>query len=54
MNPQLEFPPHAAGLTKEYLLGVPRPVVMKDFFEAGFAITLRVRDLLKTSRSESP
>lgn len=46
-NPQLEFPPHVAGLPKEYLLGVPRPVVMKDFFEDGFAITLRVRDRLK-------
>ncbi len=46
-NPQLEFSPHVAGLPKEYLLGVPRPVVMKDFFEDGFAITLRVRDRLK-------
>ena len=46
-NPQLEFPPQVAGLPKEYLLGAPRPVVMKDFFEDGFAITLKVRDRLK-------
>ena len=46
-NPQLEFPPQVAGLPKEYLLGMPRPVLMKDFFEDGFAITTRVRDRLK-------
>jgi hypothetical protein len=46
-NPQLEFPPQVAGLPKEYLLGAPRPVVMKDFFGDGFAITLKVRDRLK-------
>jgi hypothetical protein len=46
-NPQLEFPPQVVGLPKEYLLGVPRPVVMKDFFEDGFTITLKVRDRVK-------
>jgi len=46
-NPQLEFPPQVAGLPREYLLGVSRPVVMKDFFEEGFAITLRVRERLR-------
>ena len=49
-NPQLEFPPQVAGLPKEYLLGVPRPVVMKDFFEEGFTITLRVRDRPEPAR----
>lgn len=47
-NPQLEFPPQVAGLPREYLLGVGRPVVMKDFFEEGFTIRLRVRERLKT------
>jgi hypothetical protein len=47
-NSQLEFPLKVAGLPREYLLGVNRPVVMKDFFEEGFAITLRVRECLKT------
>jgi hypothetical protein len=46
-NAQLEFPPQVAGLPREYLLGVNRPVVMKDFFEDGFAITLRVRERLR-------
>jgi len=46
-NPQLEFPAHVAGLPREYLLGVPRPVLMKDFFEEGFTTTLKVRDRLK-------
>jgi hypothetical protein len=46
-NPQLEFPPQVAGLPREYLLGVTRPVVMKDFFEEGFAITLRVRERIR-------
>lgn len=43
-NPQLEFPPNVAGLPSEYLLGSPRPVLIKDFFETGFAITLKARD----------
>lgn len=47
-NPALDFPPQVAGLPKEYLLGAARPVVMKDFFEPEFAITLRVRDRIKT------
>ena len=46
-NPALEFPPAVAGLPKEYLLGAPRPVLMKDFFEVDFAITLRVRERIK-------
>jgi hypothetical protein len=46
-NPALDFPPHVAGLPKEYLLGAGRPVLMKDFFESDFAITLRIRDRLK-------
>jgi hypothetical protein len=46
-NPQLESPPQVAGLPREYLFGANRPVVMKDFFEEGLAITLRVRERLK-------
>lgn len=47
-NPQLEFPPHVSGLSREYLLSHPRPVLMRDFFEPDFAITLKVRERLKT------
>ncbi len=46
-NAQLEFPPAVCGLPKEYLLDEPRPVLVKDFFEPEFAITLRVRDRMK-------
>jgi amyloid precursor-like protein len=46
-NPQLEFPPVIAGVPREYLLGVPRPVLMKDFFEKDFVITLKIRDRIR-------
>jgi hypothetical protein len=47
-NPQLEFPPHVVGLPKEYLLTHPRPVLVGDFFKDDLAITLKVRDRIKT------
>lgn len=47
-NPALDFPAAVAGLPKEYLLGAARPVLMKDFFEPDFAITLKIRDRIKT------
>jgi hypothetical protein len=46
-DPRLELPPLIAGLPREYLLGSARPVLMKDFFEEGFTITLKVRERLK-------
>lgn len=46
-NFQLEFPPAVAGLPREYLLGAPRPVLIKDFFEPDFAITIRVQERLR-------
>lgn len=46
-NVQLEFPPAVAALPREYLLNAPRPVLMKDFFEPDFAITLSARDRIK-------
>jgi len=46
-NVELEFPPQVAGLPREYLLGAPRPVLMKDFFESEFAITLEARERIK-------
>jgi len=45
---QLECPPAVAGLPREYLLNVPRPVLLKDFFEEGFAITLRVKERIRS------
>jgi hypothetical protein len=46
-NIHLEFPPAVVGLPREYLLGAPRPVMIKDFFEADFAITLRVQNRIR-------
>ena len=46
-NLELEFPPQVAGLPKEYLLKVPRPVLIGDFFIPGFTITLKVRERIK-------
>ncbi len=46
-NVQLEFPSVVAGLPKEYLLNVSRPVLIKDFFEQDFAITLRARERIR-------
>lgn len=46
-NWQLEFPPVVSGLPREYLLGSLRPVLMKDFFQEGFSITLRAKQKVK-------
>jgi|SRR2546426_5184910 len=46
-NVQLEFPPQVAGLPREYLLNVPRPVLIKDFFEQSLCVTLKVRERIK-------
>lgn len=46
-NPQLEVPPQVAGLPTQYLLNAPRPVLMKDFLEPDFSVTLRVQERLK-------
>lgn len=46
-NPALDFPQQVAGLPREYLLRAKRPVLMKDFFEPGFALSLRVRERVK-------
>lgn len=42
-NPQLEFPPTVANLPKEYLLGVQRPALMKDFFDSLLVRKLKVK-----------
>jgi hypothetical protein len=46
-NPQLEFPQQVGGLPREYLLGSPRPVLMKDFFLDDFCISLKAKDRIK-------
>jgi len=46
-NWQLEFPAQVAGLPREYLMSAQRPVLMKDFFEPEFCITLRAKQRMK-------
>lgn len=43
----LEFPSDIMGIPSSYLLHSPRPVLMKDFFESGFTISLRVRERIR-------
>ena len=47
-NWQLEFPPAVGNLPREYLLSAPRPVLIKDFFQDGFSITLRAKQKVKS------
>ncbi len=46
-NWQLEFPHVVGNVPRDYLLFHPRPVLMKDFFEADFSTTIRVRNRMK-------
>ena len=47
-NWQLEFPGTVSGFPREYLLGSPRPVLIKDFFNESFCITLQAKQRIKT------
>lgn len=47
-NASLEFPSRVIDLPRDYLLGHPRPVLMKDFFEEKFNAVLKVKNKLKT------
>ena len=46
-NPALEVPAMVTQLPREYLLGAPRPVLMRDFFEPEFSVELQIRRRLK-------
>lgn len=46
-NPQLELPAQIGQLPRDYLLNDSRPVLMKDFFEPDFTVTLNVRERIK-------
>ncbi len=43
----LEFPTQVGGLPREYLVQTPRPVLMKDFFQEHFCVTLKAKDKIK-------
>jgi hypothetical protein len=46
-NLQLEFPPAIAGIPREYLLSVPRPALVKDFFNPDFTMTVKTKARMK-------
>jgi|SRR2546422_579706 len=49
-NPDLEMAPQILGLSRDYLLKHPRPVLVKDFFADGLTTTLRLKDTVRSVR----
>jgi hypothetical protein len=47
-QPDIEFPNDYLGLPRSYLVGDPRPVLIKDFFDAQMIIELRMTPRRKT------
>lgn len=47
-NPAVEFPEQILGLTRDYLLNHPRPVLVKDFFDATLIAELHLKPRRKT------
>ena len=47
-NPQLEFPPQLLGLSMEYLLNHPRPILVKDFFTPGLTREFKRKQMITT------
>lgn len=47
-QPAIEFPTILNGLPREYLLGSPRPALLKDFFDEKLTATFRIKKKLKT------
>lgn len=47
-NPELEFPKEILGLTRDYLLNDPRPILVKDFFTNGLTREFRRKKMITT------
>ncbi|AFS82569.1 ParB N-terminal domain-containing protein [Candidatus Nitrosopumilus sediminis] len=47
-NPELEFPQQLLGLTRNYLLNNPRPILVKDFFTDGLTKTFQRKKMITT------
>ena len=47
-NPEIEFPEQYIGLSRQYLLQNPRPVLVKDFFDRELTLELRLKPRSKT------
>ena len=47
-NADIEFPDQVLGLSRAYLLGHSRPVLVKDFFDPALAVELKLKPRRKT------
>ena len=47
-NPNLDMPPSILGLDRSYLLGHPRPVLVKDFFNSKLTTVLKLKKTVTT------
>ena len=50
LTPSFELPPSVAGFPKEYLIGNPRPVLMKDFFDEELVRTIHRKPRSQASK----
>lgn len=49
-NPAIEMASNIQGLSQDYLLKHPRPILLKDFFEDKLITTLRLKNTIRTVR----
>jgi hypothetical protein len=49
-NAEIDFPSQILGLSREYLLGHRRPVLVRDFFDDALTVELRLKEHMKTVR----
>jgi len=47
-NPAIEFPPQLLGLSRDYLLNNPRPIMVKDFFTEGLTREFNRKKMITT------
>lgn len=47
-NPEFEFPKERLGLSREYLLNDPRPILVKDFFTNGLTREFKRKKMITT------
>lgn len=45
---RINFPNSFMGFPREYILGSPRPTLMKDFFEPGFIVPIQCKKRIKS------
>lgn len=47
-RPESELPPVVVGLSRDYLVGSPRPAIMRDFFDERLNCQIRQRNFVKS------